>query len=133
MLYQRVNSVDPAVMMPPLAKHHIDTAGVALLAEWINGMLTISDVTGNGSQIVVAFSQAVEAVEAEKVANYLLDNGVTITSAVLSPTTPTTVTLTVDQTLIAGTNYVLTVSNVQDTATFTNTIAPTDYTFTAGP
>ena len=130
-LYQRANSVEPAVMMPPLAKHHIDTAGVALLAEWINGMLTISNVTGSGNQVEVIFSQAVEPTTATTATNYVLDGGVTITGAGLGAD-QTTVTLTTDQTLTAGTTYILTVSNVQDTALapFTNTISPTAYTFT---
>ncbi|OQD43094.1 hypothetical protein BUL40_08370 [Croceivirga radicis] len=35
-LYHRTNSVDPSIMMPPLAKGKIDEAGVALLEAWIN-------------------------------------------------------------------------------------------------
>jgi hypothetical protein len=33
----RVNRTD-ASMMPPLARHSIDTAGVQLLTSWINGL-----------------------------------------------------------------------------------------------
>ena len=131
MLYQRANSLDPAVMMPSLAKNHLDTAGVALLADWINAMLTINSVTGSSNQVQVIFSQAVESTTATTLTNYLLDSGITITDAVLD-TDQTTVTLTTDQTLVTGASYTLTVSNVQDTALapFTNTIAPTAYTFT---
>lgn len=132
MLYQRANSVVPGVMMPPLAKHHIDTAGVALLGGWINGMLAITSVTGSGSQVVVVFSQPVEPTTAATATNYVLDGGaITITNA--SPSSAT-VTLTTNLTLTPGTSYTLTVSNVQDTASFPNTIWPmTMYTFIAGP
>ncbi|MEM6802910.1 MAG: PQQ-dependent sugar dehydrogenase, partial [Bacteroidota bacterium] len=34
-LYQRLHSTDPAIMMPPLAKGEIDEAGSALIAQWI--------------------------------------------------------------------------------------------------
>ncbi|WP_430905284.1 RICIN domain-containing protein, partial [Maribacter flavus] len=35
-LYHRANSLDPGIMMPPVAKGIIDTEGVALLEAWIN-------------------------------------------------------------------------------------------------
>ena len=37
-LYQRIHSVDPSIMMPPLAKSRIDTEGAALIAEWIESL-----------------------------------------------------------------------------------------------
>ncbi|RQH17288.1 hypothetical protein D5R40_33440 [Okeania hirsuta] len=37
-LYQRLHSNDPAIMMPPLAKGEIDEAGSALIAEWIGNL-----------------------------------------------------------------------------------------------
>ncbi|MEZ4699502.1 MAG: PQQ-dependent sugar dehydrogenase [Rhodothermales bacterium] len=37
-LYRRLNSLDPLIAMPPLAKSRIDTAGVALLAAWIQSL-----------------------------------------------------------------------------------------------
>ena len=37
-LYQRIHSVDPNIMMPPLAKNKIDEKGVALMEQWILGL-----------------------------------------------------------------------------------------------
>ncbi|MEM6806043.1 MAG: PQQ-dependent sugar dehydrogenase, partial [Bacteroidota bacterium] len=37
-LYQRIHSVDPSIMMPPLAKSLIDEEGTALIAEWIGNL-----------------------------------------------------------------------------------------------
>ena len=37
-LYQRIHSVDPSIMMPPLAKGEIDQEGAALVAEWIQSL-----------------------------------------------------------------------------------------------
>ncbi|MEO0895718.1 MAG: LamG-like jellyroll fold domain-containing protein [Bacteroidota bacterium] len=38
MLYKRLAAVHDEISMPPLAKNLMDTAGVALIAEWINSM-----------------------------------------------------------------------------------------------
>ncbi|WP_208295925.1 PQQ-dependent sugar dehydrogenase, partial [Maribacter caenipelagi] len=37
-LYHRTASVQPGIMMPPLAKNQVDDAGVALLESWINSL-----------------------------------------------------------------------------------------------
>ncbi|MEL6842547.1 MAG: discoidin domain-containing protein, partial [Bacteroidota bacterium] len=37
-LFQRIHSVDPSIMMPPLAKGEIDEEGSALIAEWIESL-----------------------------------------------------------------------------------------------
>src|SRR5262249_34955947 len=37
-LFARVNSLDPKLIMPPLAHHVIDRDGVALLASWIESL-----------------------------------------------------------------------------------------------
>ncbi|MCI4670298.1 MAG: PQQ-dependent sugar dehydrogenase [Bacteroidia bacterium] len=34
-LYKRIHSTDPSIMMPPLAKNEIDEEGSAMIAEWI--------------------------------------------------------------------------------------------------
>ncbi|NND15674.1 MAG: PKD domain-containing protein, partial [Eudoraea sp.] len=38
-LYHRTNSLDPNIMMPPLAKGVVDDVGVALIEEWINQLV----------------------------------------------------------------------------------------------
>jgi uncharacterized repeat protein (TIGR03806 family) len=37
-LYDRVNSVDPLIKMPPLARNLVDADAVSLLADWINSL-----------------------------------------------------------------------------------------------
>jgi uncharacterized repeat protein (TIGR03806 family) len=37
-LYDRINTVDPAIKMPPLARNLIDTSAVQALAAWINSL-----------------------------------------------------------------------------------------------
>ena len=131
-LYERTNSLDSSVMMPPLAKNHLDTAGVSLLANWINAMLTINNVAGNLNQVVVTFSQAVDPITGTTPTNYVLDNEITVSDAVRSTDQNHVVTLTTDQTLTTGTKYTLTVRNIQDTATpFSNTISTTTVEFEA--
>ena len=43
-LYQRVHSLDPQIMMPPLAKNRVDEQGVSLLEEWILNLDAPSDI-----------------------------------------------------------------------------------------
>ncbi|NKI32006.1 PQQ-dependent sugar dehydrogenase, partial [Croceivirga thetidis] len=50
-LYHRVNSVDPSIMMPQLAKNEIDIEGVTLLEQWIN-QLNPNTNTGEPAEIV---------------------------------------------------------------------------------
>jgi hypothetical protein len=75
----------------------------------------------NGTNVQVLFSEAVTTASAQTLANYSLNNGVTISGAVLGADTRT-VTLTTST--LAGGNYTLTVNNVADRATPPNTIAP---------
>ena len=37
-LYQRMESVDPAIKMPPLARNLVDSNSLAVMAAWINGL-----------------------------------------------------------------------------------------------
>lgn len=47
-LYHKINSVDPSIMMPPLAKLELDNLGVDLIEAWINQLDTdITDITNN--------------------------------------------------------------------------------------
>ena len=50
-LYQRVHSIDPAIMMPPLSKNRVDEQGVALLEEWILNLEAPQDVE-NGRYVI---------------------------------------------------------------------------------
>ncbi len=83
---------------------------------------TITSVTAvNGNSVQVLFSEPVVTTSAQTPGNYGINNGGTISSAVLGGDTRT-VTLTTST--LGGGNYTLTVNNVADRATPPNTIAP---------
>ncbi|MDH7912344.1 PQQ-dependent sugar dehydrogenase [Winogradskyella sp. SYSU M77433] len=52
-LYHRMNSVDPAIMMPPLAKSIIDEPAVALIEEWINQLDENSTIGPNNPNPII--------------------------------------------------------------------------------
>jgi hypothetical protein len=83
----------------------------------------ISASAMNGPTLVtVAFSEAVEKSSAELAANYALNNGISISSAVLQ-SDPTTVVLTTSA-MTGDVTYTLTVNNVRDRAKTPNSIQP---------
>lgn len=83
---------------------------------------SISSVESEGSpaEVVVNFSERVEQTSAESAANYVIDNGVTVSAASLDASARA-VTLTVTP-LSTGISYTLTVNNVIDLSS--NPIAP---------
>ena len=85
---------------------------------------TIVSVTAAGNQhcVIVAFSEPVEEMSAETVANYAIDHDVAVTDAALQPDT-VTVNLTTSI-LSTGIVYTLTVNNVEDRSAAGNPIAP---------
>jgi len=91
---------------------------------------TLADTTPPGlvsaaptapTRIVVTFNEPVENSGAQAIANYSIDNGVTVSAAVLA-SDQVTVTLTTS-TLTENVEYTLTINNVRDRATMPNTIA----------
>ncbi len=76
----------------------------------------------NDTLVTVVYSEPVDETSAETLANYGIDQGITISAAVLQADTKT-VELTVS-TLTEDVTYSLTVNNVQDRAATPNTIAP---------
>ena len=122
-LYQRDNALD-AFKMPPLAKNLVHQTAMAALRQWIASPLEILSVflhqdTGH---LTVRFNSFVDPETATVASNYSLDQGATVSDAVLGPE-PDTVVLTVSL-LTPNQNYVLTTSGVQDTAPSANTIWP---------
>jgi hypothetical protein len=80
----------------------------------------------DASHLAVRFNSHVDPDMATVAANYSLDQGITISDAAMSPE-PDTVILTVSP-LTADQTYVLTTSNIQDTAPSANTIWPQSQT-----
>ena len=126
-LYQRDNALD-STKMPPLAKNLVHEAAMANLRQWIASPLEVLTVffSQDASHLAVRFNSHVDPDMATVAANYSIDQGVTVSAATMSPE-PDTVILTVSP-LTASQAYVLTTSNVQDTAPSANTIWPQSQT-----
>ena len=120
-LYQRDNALDER-KMPPLAKNMVDENAMATLRQWIASPLEVLSVYlhEDTSHLSVRFNSHVDPSTATVASNYSIDQSITISDAVMSPE-PDTVILTVSP-LTPNQSYVLTTSNVQDTAPSANTI-----------
>jgi hypothetical protein len=84
---------------------------------------TLVSVTASGGpgEVKVVFSEPVEAASASSTANYAIDNGITVSQAVLDADGKTIRLSTNDHT--EGMSYTLTVNNIRDLAKSPNTIA----------
>lgn len=76
--YRRMNSVDPLVKMPPLARNVVDTEAVAVLAAWINGLpgvpaLPPPDIAPAGGSFVGAASVSISDADTAAIIRYTLD------------------------------------------------------------
>jgi hypothetical protein len=123
-LYQRDNSLEPTLKMPPLAKNVVHQAAMAVLRQWIASPLEMLSVylSQDTEHIAVRFNSHVDPTTAPHVSNYSLDQGAIVSKAKVSQE-PDTVILTVSP-LVEGQSYVLTTTGVQDTAPSANTIWP---------
>src|SRR5207302_3866698 len=72
------------------------------------------------TNVLVTYSEVVEAASATNIANYVFTNGLAIFSATLSPDNRT-VTLITDP-VVFGSNYLLVINGVRDQAAAPNTI-----------
>ena len=126
-LYQRDNALDGS-KMPPLAKNVVDEVAMANLRQWIASPLEVLSVYfyQDTSHLAVRFNSHVDPDTAAVAANYSIDQNVTVSEAIMSPE-PDTVILTVSP-LVPNQTYVLTTSDVQDTAPSANTIWPQSHT-----
>ncbi|CAN5430081.1 hypothetical protein BH20VER3_BH20VER3_21520 [soil metagenome] len=122
-LYQRDNALD-ATKMPPLAKNLVHEAAMTVLRQWIASPMEILSVYlhQDSSHLAVRFNSVVDPATAADPSHYSLDQGAIITDAVPGDE-PDTVILTVSS-LFANQPYLLTSSDVQDTAPSANTIWP---------
>jgi hypothetical protein len=126
-LYQRDNALDDR-KMPPLAKNMVDENAMATLRQWISSPLEVLSVYlyQDTLHLAVRFNSHVNPATATLVSNYSVDQSVTISDATMS-SEPDTVILNVSP-LNPNQTYVLTISNVQDTAPSANTIWPQSQT-----
>jgi len=95
---------------------------VAMPADAAPPTIALASGTGDGRMVRIVFSEPVEQGSAQAAANYSIDNGVLIASAVLG-NDQKTVLLTTSP-LAKNVTYTLTVNNVRDRASSPNSIAP---------
>ena len=96
----------------PASSTNSSAVNLTVLANVIPPYLTAIVATAN--QIVVNFSEPVDAVTASDSSKYSISSGVTVLSAVQNPNNPAQVTLTTGVTMNFGTVYTLTVNGVND-------------------
>lgn len=123
LLYQRDDALD-ATKMPPLAKNLVHEAAMTVLRQWIASPLQVLSVYlyQDLTHLAVRFNSIVDPVSANDPSHYLLDQGATVTGAVLGPDSDTVI-LTMSP-LVSGQSYTLTLNDVTDTALSVNTIWP---------
>ncbi|MGI8967072.1 MAG: lectin-like domain-containing protein [Limisphaerales bacterium] len=112
--------------------HYIDDLGISVVGLSDTTRPTIASVSGTGPDgcssltgATVAFSESVGP-SAEVAGNYALSGGISVSS--VTRISPSTVVLNTSL-QNPGSNYTVTVNNVQDTAVVPNTITPTSTAF----
>lgn len=90
----------------------------------------VASVTPSANAVNVTFSELVDATSSQTVANYSLDNNISITSATSNGRV---VTLAVTPALTEGSTYTLVVSNVSDTAGNTMSVDTVVFDFGVSP
>jgi hypothetical protein len=94
----------------PASSTNSRTAVLTVLRDTIAAAVT--NVTAGGSEIVLQFSEPVDATTAGVASNYALSGGVSVTSAAI--TGANQITLTTGAPLTIGTNYSLAINGVND-------------------
>ena len=65
-------------------------------------------------EILLQFNEALNESTASDPANYSLDSGITVAEAIFDPASPTEVLLLTGQSLVSGTDYTVTATNIED-------------------
>ena len=117
--------------MPPIARSIPDTNLLATYDAWVNHAYDIAAVTApNRTLVRVQFNRAVEPLSAVDPANYVIDNGATVSQATLDAD-PSVVLLTISPLSGSG-SYTVTINRVKEAAAPQNPIWPnTVVAFTA--
>jgi uncharacterized repeat protein (TIGR03806 family) len=87
-LYDRMDSVDPTIKMPPLARNLIDTNAVAVMAAWINGLpgtpaLAPPTITPNGGTFAPSVNVVLQSTNNNATLYYTLDGSLPTTNSFL--------------------------------------------------
>lgn len=88
MIYQRINTVDPTIKMPPLARSIIDTNAVAVFAGWINSLpgipaLAPPVLTPSGGTYFSSVNASLAAPDTNASVYYTLDGTLPTTNSLL--------------------------------------------------
>jgi hypothetical protein len=87
-LLLRINTNDPAVKMPPLARNLIDTNAVQVFTDWINSLpgipaLAPPTITPNGGTFLPSVSVALQSTNNNAILYYTLDGSLPTTNSFL--------------------------------------------------
>jgi len=87
-LYDRINTNDPAIKMPPLARNLIDTNAVQVFADWINSLpgtpaLAPPTITPNGGMFASSVNVALQSTNNNAMLYYTLDGTLPTTNSFL--------------------------------------------------
>ncbi len=87
-LYQRSDSLDNSVKMPPLARNLVDTNGMAVMAAWINSLLGTPalappTITPNGSVFLNSINVSIQSTNGGDTLYYTLDGSLPDTGSLV--------------------------------------------------
>ena len=87
-LYDRMNSLDSGIKMPPLARNELDTNALSVIAAWINSLagtpaLAPPSITPNGGTFAPSVSVTLNPPDANATLYYTLDGTLPTTSSSL--------------------------------------------------
>jgi uncharacterized repeat protein (TIGR03806 family) len=87
-LYGRMNTVDPSIKMPNLARNLIDTNAVAVMADWINSLpgtlaLAPPTITPNGGMFATSVNVTLQSTNDNATLYYTLDGSLPTTNSFL--------------------------------------------------
>ncbi len=88
MIWQRLNTTNNAIKMPPLARSLIDTNAVAVIAAWINSLpgtpaLAPPNITPNGGNYFSGVNVTLSAPDTNAVIYYTLDGSIPTTNSLI--------------------------------------------------
>ena len=88
MLMVRMNTVNPAIQMPPLARNLIDTNAVQVITDWINSLpgtpaLAPPAITPNGGTFIPSVTVTLQAPDTNAALYYTLDGTLPTTNSFL--------------------------------------------------